>query len=654
MMVSPGAPHIPLKRRKWPVKLDFIVFAGLFCGLLLRIRFGTLSSQEGLIQDGQSSVMVKTLMESRQRRLKTNESSSMFRTAEKESSKPLKSKVSPVEEKIVTSSNKNNNFAFIQELMALAGADYSPCIPQQDDCDPTKGHVIRAFNSWHQPRYLCGQVIKPRTFVDLKKACHEGIRIFQEEPSLTAITITPIDILIGSPDKFGDPVSYKCPVPCRRYKNVRRAMTAYVDGIDFQFQHSMESSVYYDFLTIRPHQWRNNRFYATTSFKSEVPRPYFSWTEYSIQKPAVDYDASIKGASFIASNCASMNGREGVVTELMKMIRVDNLGTCLNNGAPLPKGSDQSNKVSMQNKYLLHFAFENSNSDDYITEKLWGSFESGTLPVYMGAPNVQDHVPEHSIISVHDFPSTQALGEYLQQVLANKTLYESYHEWRTKPLSDAFHRRYDMTHTHSVCRTCKFVYAKTRGWGWNSERQEMTDLKLPRKVCMDEKGLIVYPFVEAVVGASSSTPGGIAGNSSYCNSSDSIPTAAMVGPWQRTIWFHDGVIDITLDGKSNEVYRISTPLVIQFKALQANVYQVQDGESRITIVGDSILQMSVHRDGVLDIRIPSTSNEPQRLRVIIEDIDKFHAGADSVQNYFGKSMVDEFQHPLQFVKKAIR
>lgn len=393
-------------------------------------------------------------------------------------------------------------------------------------------------------------------------------------------------------------------------------------------------------------------FYATTSFKSEVPLPYFSWAEYSIQKPAVDFDSSIKGASFIASNCASRNGREGVVTELMKKLRVDALGGCLNNGASLPEGSDQANKESMMNKYLLHFSFENSNEEDYITEKLWGAFTSGTLPVYMGAPNVQDHVPEHSIISWHDFSSTQALGDYLQRVIANKTLYESYHEWRGKPLSEKFHRRYDMTHTHSVCRGCKFVYAKTRGWGWDSERQEMTDLALARKVCLDGKGAIVFPFVETVEGTRLSTSGGIADPSSQCNASATVPTATTVGPWQRTVWFHDGVIDITLDGKSTDVYRISTPLEVQIKAVQANVYQLQKGITRMTIVGDTSLQMSAHAEGVLDIRVPVTINEPQRLRVIIEDIDTLHDGADSEPNYFGKLMVEEFQHPLQFVKKA--
>lgn len=44
-------------------------------------------------------------------------------------------------------------------------------------------------------------------------------------------------------------------------------------------------------------------------------------------------------------------------------------------------------------------AFENSNVTDFVTEKLALAFKAGTLPVYMGAPNVENWLPgENSII----------------------------------------------------------------------------------------------------------------------------------------------------------------------------------------------------------------------------------------------------------------
>ena len=125
-----------------------------------------------------------------------NKSMSALRTIEQDSSKPQQA-IPTVYERFVTLSYSE---ASTKELMSLAGADYSPCLPQKDVCDLKKGHAIRAFNSWHHPRYYCGHVIGPKAFLDVKKACHEGIRIFEEEPSLKVVKITPIDLLMGTQD----------------------------------------------------------------------------------------------------------------------------------------------------------------------------------------------------------------------------------------------------------------------------------------------------------------------------------------------------------------------------------------------------------------------------------------------------------------------
>jgi len=114
--------------------------------------------------------------------------------------------------------------------------------------------------------------------------------------------------------------------------------------------------------------------------------------------------------------------------------------------------------------------------------------------------------------------------------------------------------------------------------------------------------------------------------------------------------FNDKVIDITLEGKSSDIYRITTPLTGTVKSSRKNVYHIQDRASRITIVGDPHLEMSVKSEGVLDIRPSQETNEPQRLRIIVEDVDTFHAGAETAQNYFGETMVSEFEHPLLFTK----
>ena len=107
--------------------------------------------------------------------------------------------------------------------------------------------------------------------------------------------------------------------------------------------------------------------------------------------------------------------------------------------------------------YKFHLAFENQNEDDYITEKLWLALESGTLPVFMGARNVREHVPGHSIVVASDFSGPRALGNYLAMLLKNETKYNSYHEWRKRPLPDWWVRKYSRFNVSSQCRTCMWA-----------------------------------------------------------------------------------------------------------------------------------------------------------------------------------------------------
>jgi hypothetical protein len=119
----------------------------------------------------------------------------------------------------------------------------------------------------------------------------------------------------------------------------------------------MEGPIYQTDLAVpgrraRPH----NTFYATTSFNSDIPLSYYSSEDFNIQAPAVDFDAVIKGASFVAGNCDSRNNRELVVKTLVNSthhIRVDSLGTCLHNAEP-PNGLDMKNKTALMQQYLFH------------------------------------------------------------------------------------------------------------------------------------------------------------------------------------------------------------------------------------------------------------------------------------------------------------
>ena len=258
-----------------------------------------------------------------------------------------------------------------------------------------------------------------------------------------------------------------CDVPCKWSPRGGILITAHV--LDMPPPNdiliSMEGESYYPSLKLGS----KHAAMSTTRFDSDIPMPYFSWAENNIQTAPVPFEDTHKAAVFIANNCHSHSNREQLVKDLLARMPVESVSGCLNN-KKLP-ADEKRDKTALMRRYALYLAFENQRVDDYITEKLWGALDAGVLPVYFGAPNIKEHVPVHSIVSVDDFPNRDALAVHLVDILSNKTLYDSYHAWRRKPLPEWFVRKYNFTHVHSECRTCRWADAKRRGLDWDKARQ---------------------------------------------------------------------------------------------------------------------------------------------------------------------------------------
>jgi hypothetical protein len=57
---------------------------------------------------------------------------------------------------------------------------------------------------------------------------------------------------------------------------------------------------------------------------------------------------------------------------------------------------------------------ENASYPGYVTEKIFDAFRAGTVPVYMGAPDIRDFVPEDCFVDYRQFPTPEALWSHLQ------------------------------------------------------------------------------------------------------------------------------------------------------------------------------------------------------------------------------------------------
>ncbi|CAM9525200.1 unnamed protein product [Choristocarpus tenellus] len=162
---------------------------------------------------------------------------------------------------------------------------------------------------------------------------------------------------------------------------------------------------------------------------------------------------------YLQSNCLSTtNGRDDYVQELMKHVAVDSFGPCLNNADAdemFPEcrcnseNSTKSSLISCQRyhqkpciikRYKFTLAFENSIDDDYVTEKFYQPLSRGSIPVYLGAPNIAQFSPAQegdspAHISVLDYPSPKDLAEYLKSVTADEEALLSFFRWHDAPAS---------------------------------------------------------------------------------------------------------------------------------------------------------------------------------------------------------------------------
>ncbi|KAL7453197.1 hypothetical protein ACHAWC_004863 [Mediolabrus comicus] len=460
-----------------------------------------------------------------------------------------------------------------------------------------------------------------------------------------------------------DQCDVKCIVETHRGANV---LHEYVYGTPWRLTTSVEGEQYYpQTLTIGKDDWKRNQFYGTTSFRSEIPRTYLDLNTTNLQSPGVDFSTAIKGASFLAKNCNSLNNREAVVIELMNSsFRVDSLSRCLNNAEP-PEGVNMQNKSEIMGKYLFHLAFENQNTNDYITEKLWQTLESGTVPVYLGAGNVKDHhLPSNSVIYVSDFSSITDLAKYLVEVASNETLYNTYHLWRTQPLPKAFRDKYFPVSGDTHCRICRWAHARKYGLGWDHQTQSIKPTTLSRDVCIDEATALLHsPAVESWWegdgGRLWSLP--VKVEASHPNETTSLcplneeKKVAITKDVFRYVWSNDGVTDILLEGEPQKdlILRLDFPMkqhepVYHFSA---DTVWIQDDKSRITLVIVAAVDRAARlirrvQSGSLDIQVRKDSL-PLRIRVIIEDLDLLHDGAKKMTMYYGQVMADDLRKPLE-------
>jgi alpha-1,3-fucosyltransferase len=99
-----------------------------------------------------------------------------------------------------------------------------------------------------------------------------------------------------------------------------------------------------------------------------------------------------KGAAWFVSNCRTLGKREDLYTELQNEMlslgyswTIDVYGAC--GKYSCPRSSEKECEKMVEDHYYFYFSFENSFSEDYVTEKLLTALNHYAIPIVYGTAN---------------------------------------------------------------------------------------------------------------------------------------------------------------------------------------------------------------------------------------------------------------------------
>lgn len=140
--------------------------------------------------------------------------------------------------------------------------------------------------------------------------------------------------------------------------------------------------------------------------------------------------------SFI-SGYADRSGRTAYLQELSARMDVHRFGRCGDREIVNDRG--HASKLETCSGYRFTLAFENAIATDYVTEKFFDPLLAGSVPVYLGAPNVSQFAPaEDCYIDAADFSGPAELADYLLALDRDEAAYARYLNWRSRPCPASF------------------------------------------------------------------------------------------------------------------------------------------------------------------------------------------------------------------------
>lgn len=196
---------------------------------------------------------------------------------------------------------------------------------------------------------------------------------------------------------------------------------------------------------------------------ADIACPYYSYDyieHFSGYKKVTDKEKDI--CMFISS-LINNSFRQDYLIELIQLLHIDSYGKFLNT-IQLTSDKGNSTKMEIIKKYKFVIAFENALYPDYVTEKFFDPLLAGTVPIYYGAPNIDEFTPGNNcFIDVRGYKKPKDLADHINSYLNDENLYSSLYAWRKEPLNENFIKKASLVKENPFVRLCKMIQDLTNG-----------------------------------------------------------------------------------------------------------------------------------------------------------------------------------------------
>jgi len=110
-------------------------------------------------------------------------------------------------------------------------------------------------------------------------------------------------------------------------------------------------------------------------------------------------------------------------------------------------------------RYMFVIIAESVIEEDWICPEFSQALVAGAVPIYIGAPNIQEYLPGHgAIVNGKEYTSATDLAQYITSVGRDPQLYADRHmAWKTQGLPLSFRRHLHNCAHLAECRICTHV-----------------------------------------------------------------------------------------------------------------------------------------------------------------------------------------------------